>query len=384
MLRGGVIQTSRRTFAAAQGQVWPAWLTKERGAAVDVVVAESTNILFNLAMEEYIFERVEVTNPLLILCRNAPTIVIGKHQNFWKEGDMQRLEADGVELARRKSGGGAVYQDLGNSCFSFIHPDYDAGRTDFKTMNNQVLIDSLKTFGIGNAEASGRNDLVVDGKKVSGSAYKLKVGDPDGTGFLALHHGTMLLNLELGALSKYLTPNKKKLESKGIDSVVSRVMNLTEVAPEIDHELFCTALTDEFAEKWAPRPLNLTVLSEEHLRAIPELMEIYDGYSKWDWRFGSDPDFRHSLEHKFDWALVDVQIDVEGGKIVAGRVFSDCLVPAFIDALNAQLEAGTHTYDVAGVEKLLAAVAGEFNDDSFAAVRDIYIPELMAWLCRSI
>jgi lipoate---protein ligase len=151
---------------------------------------------------------------------------------------VQKLEADGVVLARRRSGGGCVYQDLGNSVFSFINPIKDFAQQDFKTMNNEVLIQSLESFGI-KGEASGRNDLVVGDRKVSGSAYKLKLGMKDGSGRRSLHHGTMLLDLELGALGKYLNPNKKKLESKGVDSVVSRVLNLKEVAPKITHDSFC-------------------------------------------------------------------------------------------------------------------------------------------------
>ena len=99
----------------------------------------------------------------------------------------------------------------------------------------------MKSFGI-TGEASGRNDLVVDNKKVSGSAYKLKLGRKDGSGRRSLHHGTMLLDLELGALGKYLNPNKKKLESKGVDSVVSRVMNLAEINRDINHQTYCSAL----------------------------------------------------------------------------------------------------------------------------------------------
>ena len=112
-------------------------------------------------------------------------------------------------------------------------------------MNNEVLLKSLESFDI-KGEASGRNDLVVDDKKISGSAYKLKLGRKDGTGRRSLHHGTMLLDLELGALGKYLNPNKKKLESKGVDSVVSRVMNLTEANPNINHNSFCEELQKAF------------------------------------------------------------------------------------------------------------------------------------------
>ena len=153
-------------------------------------------------------------------------------------------------LARRKSGGGCVYQDLGNSVFSFINPIDDYSKQDFKTLNNEVLLNSLQSFGV-SGEASGRNDLTVDGKKVSGSAYKLKLGRKDGAGRRSLHHGTMLLDLELGALGKYLNPSKKKLESKGVDSVVARVMNLKEAAPDITHDSFCRSLEQAFSAKWA-------------------------------------------------------------------------------------------------------------------------------------
>jgi len=173
-----------------------------------------------------------------------------------------------VLLARRKTGGGCVYQDLGNSVFSFMNPVVDFAKEDYKTMNNEVLLKSLEKFGI-KGEASGRNDLVVDNKKVSGSAYKLKLGRKDGSGKRSLHHGTMLLDLELGALGKYLNPSKKKLASKGVESVISRVMNLAEINKEINHASFCDALQQAFEQKWAAKPVNSTTLTEADLRKIP-------------------------------------------------------------------------------------------------------------------
>lgn len=103
-------------------------------------------------------------------------------------------------------------------------------------MNNEVLIDSIKRLGIDNAVASGRNDIVIGERKVSGSAYRLSIGKKDGSGRKALHHGTMLLNIDLDAVEKYLSPNKLKLKSKGIESVRARVMNLSEIVPDISHE----------------------------------------------------------------------------------------------------------------------------------------------------
>jgi len=180
-----------------------------------------------------------------------------------------------VTLARRKSGGGCVYQDFGNSVFSFINPIEDFGSQDFKTLNNEVLINAMEELGV-EGEASGRNDLTVYGKKVSGSAYKLKLGKKDGSGKRSLHHGTMLLDLELGALAKYLNPNKKKLESKGVTSVVSRVMNLREAVPDITHESWNAALERAFLKKWQDMPVNKVTLGESELRQVPQLASIYE------------------------------------------------------------------------------------------------------------
>ena len=128
-------------------------------------------------------------------------------------------------------------------------------------MNNDVLIGSLKNgFGI-TAEASGRNDLVIKkendhDRKISGSAYKLKLGNKDGVGRRSLHHGTMLLDIELGALGNYLCPNKAKLESKGVDSVVSRVQNLIDIDANIDHDSYCDAVEEEFIRKYGGTAIN--------------------------------------------------------------------------------------------------------------------------------
>lgn len=256
-------------------------------------------------------------------------------------------------------------------------------------MNNGVLLDALAHFGV-EAEMSGRNDLIVGGRKVSGSAYKLRVGNAAGKGRRSLHHGTMLLNVDLSALGRYLSPNKLKMQSKGIASVASRVLNLSEVAPAIDHSGFCDAAASAFEAKWAGQAASRRVLATSDLERIPELMEIYARYSKWEWRFGASPSFSHSLERKFDWALVDVHVDVAKGLVTGGRVYSDCLVPPLIDALNEELGEGLRggppiTYDVPGISELCARVHARLGDDeSLRAARDDYLPELQAWLSAEI
>ncbi len=156
------------------------------------------------------------------------------------------MEKEGVELCRRKSGGGAVYQDLGNSVFSFLNPSLKESE-DFKTINNSLLIGALEECGV-TAQATGRNDLTIQGDrfKISGSAYKVRIR---GGLRQALHHGTMLINVDLNALQKYLNPNKLKLQSKGVASVISRVKNLQEVYPSFSHEGFVDALTNQVKAK---------------------------------------------------------------------------------------------------------------------------------------
>ena len=375
-----------RPLATRSMCTWPSFLAPPSSSAIDILETESHDINFNLATEEYLFEHVLQRNPSLFLWRNTPSIIMGKHQNPWKECRVQEMEADGISLARRPTGGGCVYRDLGDSGFSFINPhdSWEESR-DFKTMNNEVLLEALRTFGV-EAEASGRNDLVVDGnKKISGSAWKLRA-KANGEDRRSLHHGTMLLDIDLGALGRYLSPNKLKMQSKGIASVGARVINLKEVAPAIDHRSFCDAAAAAFEAKWAGREVNRRMLAVSELEQIPELMAIYERYAKWEWRFGESPGFSHSLEHKFDWALVDVHVDVDRGLITGGRVFSDCLVPPLIDAFNEELSAGSGiAYDVPGIGELCARVRARLGEDeSLRVARDEYVPQLQEWLSAKI
>eukprot|EP00831_Metopus_contortus_P064900 TRINITY_DN58036_c0_g1_i1.p1 TRINITY_DN58036_c0_g1~~TRINITY_DN58036_c0_g1_i1.p1 ORF type:complete len:370 (-),score=45.18 TRINITY_DN58036_c0_g1_i1:38-1147(-) len=300
---------------------------------VAIVKTSCNNIIFNLATEEYLYEKSKILYPMLFLWRNDKTIVIGKHQNPWKECRIKDMKEDGINLARRKSGGGAVYQDLGNTCFSFLNPiTPENEKIDFKYMNTDVLVDAMKELRISGAEPSGRNDILVNGKKVSGSAYKLRPKKR------TLHHGTMLLSLDKSAAQKYLSPNVLKLKSKGVESVRARIMNLNEVRPDITHEIFCDAMCTAFKKKHSGSPVLELDLNESDLRQIKEIEDIYKETSTWEWRFGETPEFTHTMEHKFDWGLIELCFKVEKGHITQAKIFSDCMYPDFIDYLNEWLE----------------------------------------------
>ena len=204
---------------------------------VRVYISESHDPFFNLATEDWLFRNADLEEETLFLWRNKPTIVIGRNQNPWKEIHIGKMEEAGVVLSRRQSGGGAVYQDLGNTNFTFV-----SHRDEFsKERNNAILVAALASFNVP-VVASGRNDIVMsgdDGRKISGSAFKF-------TKDRAFHHGTLLIDVQLNALGALLNPSKAKLLSKGITSVAARVVNLTEINSAITHESLSAAIMREF------------------------------------------------------------------------------------------------------------------------------------------
>ncbi len=288
------------------------------------MLSETFDPWFNLATEDWIFREMDPETAVLFLWRNDKTVVIGRYQNPWEECHLQSMEKEGVKLARRQSGGGAVYQDLGNTNFTFL----SSRKSYNKDANSRIIIKALKRFGI-TAEISGRNDLLVEGRKFSGSAYKL-------TSDRAFHHGTLLINADLTRIANYLTPDKKKLESKGIASVKSRVANLTEYAPNLEHAVLCDAIIESFFEAKGER-CEVELLDHETLKVIPHLNDYFLQLSDWDWRFGKTPDFAHRIGNRFDWGSMDMHIDTKKGIIREVKIFSDCLKPELIALLMESL-----------------------------------------------
>ncbi|MGC6386735.1 lipoate--protein ligase A [Ewingella sp. S1.OA.A_B6] len=292
-----------------------------------LLLSDSYDPWFNLAVEDCIFRQM-TTQRVLFLWRNANTVVIGQAQNPWKECNTRRMEQDGIRLARRSSGGGAVFHDLGNSCFTFMagKPEYD------KSVSTAIILNALKSLGV-SASASGRNDLVAntaDGeRKISGSAYK----ETQDRGF---HHGTLLLNADLSRLANYLNPDPKKLQAKGITSVRSRVANLNELIPDIGHPQICEAIIKSFFE-WYGLQVEPEIISPDVFPDLPGFAEQFAKQSSWEWNFGKAPAFTHLLNERFVWGGVDIHFDVLNGKISRAQIFTDSLNPAPLNALALQL-----------------------------------------------
>lgn len=294
-----------------------------------LLISDSYDPWFNLAVEECIFRQMSPTQRVLFLWRNNDTVVIGRAQNPWKECNTRRMSEDGVKLARRSSGGGAVFHDLGNTCFTFMagKPEYD------KSISTGIILDALHSLGL-TAGASGRNDLVVttaDGeRKVSGSAYR----ETKDRGF---HHGTLLLNADLSRLANYLHPDPKKLQAKGITSVRSRVANLVELMPDITHEQICDAVTESFFKHYDER-VEAEHISPRYEPDMPNFSEQFLKQSSWEWNFGQAPAFNHQLDERFVWGGVELHFDVERGLITRAQMFTDSLNPAPLEALAERLQ----------------------------------------------
>ncbi|TXD96955.1 lipoate--protein ligase [Psychrobacter frigidicola] len=280
-----------------------------------------TNPWFNLATEDWIFQALDANSHTLFLWRNAETVVIGRSQNPWVECKTDKMEEDNVFLARRQSGGGAVFHDLGNTNFTFLSPkdEYD------QTANFTIIINALKKLGI-DATLSGRNDMQVGDKKISGSAFKHAADR-------SFHHGTLLVNADMQKLGDYLNPHPLKLQAKGIKSVRSRVANLVEFNNTINHEILSAAIIEAFCEYYG-QTVEVEELDEASLAKQPNLNKYYQQMSDWDWRFGKTPEFSHQLETRFDWGMIDLHMDVKQAVISEVVIFSDALNVELIDTLK--------------------------------------------------
>lgn len=322
-----------------------------------IFISASTDPWFNLAVEECIFRQMPANQKVLYLWRNADTVVIGRGQNPWKECNTRRMEADQVKLARRQSGGGAVFHDLGNTNFTFMagKPGYD------KSVSTAIILRALASLGI-NASASGRNDLIVQTeqgeRKISGSAYR---ETPD-RGF---HHGTLLLSADLSRLANYLNPDPKKLASKGIASVRSRVANLNEIRADIDHEIICEAIQHAFIAYYPSDDTAMPIveyISPENMPDLPKFAEQYAIQKSWEWNFGKAPEFTHLLEQRFDWGGVELHFDVHKGHISQVKSYTDSLYPELIEAVETCLVGCI--YNHAEVTQRLASLNAQFPTHS--------------------
>lgn len=290
---------------------------------------ECRNPYENLAIEEYLMHHAARGEVILFVWQNRRTVVIGRNQDAEGECRVKELLDDGGFLARRLTGGGAVYHDTGNINFSFLvnREDYDVPR------QLSVILEAVKSFGIP-AEKSGRNDLKIEGRKFSGNAFrKTKDG--------CCHHGTLLLSESMEDMVRYLNTDQSKMNHKGVRSVPSRVVNLQELNPAVTVDALAEALRESFSAVYG---LPVHVLGAQDIRkeALQERMAFF---SDRDWILGRRIAYTHQQIGRWDWGFVKLYLTEEKGIVKDVSIDSDSLEADLIaglpDFLKGKLFRGT-------------------------------------------
>ncbi|WP_163182903.1 lipoate--protein ligase [Neobacillus sedimentimangrovi] len=270
-----------------------------------------TDPRINLAIEEYALKNLDINETYLLFYINEPSIIIGKNQNTIEEINTEYVEKNGIHVVRRLSGGGAVYHDLGNLNFSFITKDDGESFHNFRKFTEPVTA-ALKKLGV-NAELSGRNDIEVDGRKISGNAQFSTKGR-------MFSHGTLLFDSEIENVVSALKVKKDKIESKGIKSVRSRVANISEFLEEkITIEQFRSLLLKFIFDGQEQVPEY--VLTEKDWEKIYQLSK--ERYQNWEWNYGKSPKFNLQHSKRFPAGSIDVRLEVNKGMIENCKIYGD-------------------------------------------------------------
>lgn len=322
-----------------------------------ILESHSLDPYYNLALEHCLFESIAPGDAALYLWQNQNTVVIGRNQNAWRECRCELLEREGGCLARRRSGGGAVFHDVGNLNYTF------AASSDRYDLERQlgVIIDALNSVGI-RADFTGRNDIAVDGRKVSGNAFEHSRGR-------SLQHGTLLISVDMERLSRYLNPSPLKLRAKGVESVRARVMNLAEAAsgltPDALRPLLCAAFERAYG---SAERIDANAFDAMALEAGRAQM------ASWEWRFGQTPRFDARFETRFDWGEVELLLELHEGRVAGCALHTDAMDARLAECVSAALD---------GVE------FGSRLPEALAALNDMgvapdQVSQLQTWLAGEL
>lgn len=274
------------------------------------IESDSTDPYINLALEEYIFDRFDRGEEYFMLWQNFNSVIVGKFQNTIEEINQEFVDNNGIRVARRLSGGGAVFHDKGNLNYTIIvdrdkNPDFE-----FRLFVIPV-IETLREFGI-EAELSGRNDLTIGGRKFSGSSQYSKDNR-------ILHHGCIMLDSSLDAVQNALRVKPAKFESKSTKSVRSRVTTINEHTPihitmdQLKERLRFHVMKDQEGQAYT--------LTEEDRTAVKRLAD--EKYSTWEWNYGKSPACSIRRDYKYPGGLITVHLDVEEGIIREIKIYGD-------------------------------------------------------------
>ncbi|MFP3387671.1 lipoate--protein ligase [Brevibacillus sp. SIMBA_040] len=317
-----------------------------------------TDPRINLAIEEYALKNLPDHDDYLLFYINEPSIIIGKNQNTIEEINAGYVEENNIHIVRRLSGGGAVYHDLGNLNFSFITNDDGQSFHNFRKFTEPV-VQALKKLGV-EAELTGRNDIQVGERKISGNAQYSTKGR-------MFSHGTLLFNSEMENVVSALKVNAEKIQSKGIKSIRSRVANIAEfLKQEMTIEEFRLAILHSIFDGGEVEEYKLT---DEDWDNIHELSR--SRYQSWDWNYGKSPKSNYRQSKRFDIGTVEVQLDIEKGRIKEAKIYGDFFGVRDVAELEELLK--DTPYDRPSVSALLADVNiqeffGNLDRESFVTL----------------
>jgi lipoate-protein ligase A len=303
-----------------------------------------TDPRINLAIEEYILQNFGEKDTYLLFYVNEPSIIIGRNQNTIEEINTEYVDENNIKVVRRLSGGGAVYHDEGNLNFSFITKDDGESFQNFAKFT-KPMVEALNKYGVP-AEMQGRNDLAVEGRKISGNAMFSTKGR-------MFSHGTLMLDSEIENVVSALKVRKEKIESKGIKSIRSRVANISEYLEEkITMQEFKELILRHVFDVEDTADVPRYELTEEDWKNIHKISE--ERYQKWDWNYGKSPDFNIQESHKFDAGLVDVRLDVKKGIIENCKIYGDFFGIGEVKVIEDKLKGVRHNREA--IEEVLADV----------------------------
>lgn len=314
-----------------------------------------TDPRINLAIEEYVLKNMDIdVDSYLLFYINEPSIIIGKNQNTVEEVNTEYVDANGIHVVRRLSGGGAVYHDLGNLNFSFLTKDDGDSFRNFAKFT-QPVIEALAKMGV-KAELKGRNDILVDGKKISGNAQFATKGR-------MFSHGTLMFDTEIERVVQALRVKKDKIESKGIKSIRSRVTNIKDYMEE-----------DMTIEQFRMEILKSIFGGEEHIQYAPLTEQDWENihqlskerYQTWEWNYGRSPKFNMQHSHRFPVGGIDVRLQVNKGTIEDIHIYGDFFGLGEVADLEKALIGTTYNREAIlnaiaplSVEKLLGGITEE-------------------------
>lgn len=308
---------------------------------------ESTDPAFNHALEEYFLK--ESDAEYFILWRNASCVLLGKNQNAYAEIDLEYVRRHGLSVIRRITGGGTVFNDLGNMNFAYIVNDDAGSKRVFSSFEpfTQPIISALRFLGV-NAELTGRNDITVSGKKISGNAQAR-------THHRILHHGTLLFSANMSDLSAALKTRPEKFQGKAVKSVSGRVANICDfLAEPMDIHSFRSYLIEYLMEHDSnSMPYVLTGHDEEQIGRLAQRK-----YATWEWNFGKSPDSEFAHTKKFAGGLIDIHFDLINDSLRNVRLWGDFFGQEDIVKLEKTLEGARYEY--ASVAKRLNTL--DIND----------------------